>query len=154
MATEHVNIADGERHEPKGAATALIDQVYVSDGAESGDWRYQETVLNVRIDDISTAQSVWVVSPIAGTIEEIHSVIHGAISVADANLSAEIGGTAVTGSAIVVAFTGSAAGDVDSATPSAANTVTAGQAIEIITDGGSTTAVAADISIRIKGGTS
>lgn len=153
MATEHVNIADGERHEPKGASTASDEQVYVSDGAESGAWRYQNAILNVRIDDISTAQSVWVVSPIAGTIEAIYSVIDGAITGADATLTAELGGTLVTGSSITITQSGSAAGDVDSASPSAANIVTAGQAIEIITDGGSTGTVAANIAIKIKGST-
>jgi len=151
MAVEHVDIADGERHEPKGAATALINQVYVSDGAESGDWVYQTAILNVRIDDISTAQSVWVVSPIAGEIETIYSVIDAAITTADCGLTAEIGGTLVTGSAVTITQSGSAAGDVDSATPTAAKTVAAGGAIEIITDGASSTAVAANITIVIRG---
>ena len=43
MAIEHVDIPDGERHEPKGASTATIDQVYVSDGAASGAWRTTTT---------------------------------------------------------------------------------------------------------------
>ena len=34
MPTEHVDIVDGERHEPKGGDSALINQVYVSDGAQ------------------------------------------------------------------------------------------------------------------------
>lgn len=38
MPTEHVDIPDGERHEPKGADTATSGQVYVSDGANSGAW--------------------------------------------------------------------------------------------------------------------
>jgi hypothetical protein len=151
MATEHVNIADGERHEPKGAAAALDGQVYESDGAESGSWRYPRAILQVAIDDISTAGSVWVVSPIAGTIEKIYSVIDGAIATADCALTAEIGGTLVTGSGITITQAGSAAGDVDSSTPSAANTVAAGEAIEIITDGASTNTVKAVITIEIKG---
>lgn len=36
---EHVDIPDGERHEPKGANSATLDQVYVSDGANSGAWK-------------------------------------------------------------------------------------------------------------------
>ena len=35
---EHVNIVDAQRHEPKGISTATVGQVYVSDGAQSGDW--------------------------------------------------------------------------------------------------------------------
>ncbi len=63
----------------------------------------------------------------------------------------EIGGTLVTNSAITITQSGSAAGDVDSSTPSAANTVTAGQAIEVISDGLSTTNVDATITLVIRG---
>jgi len=105
--------------------------------------------LNVRIPDISTAGSDWVVSPVAGTITKIWSVIHGTIATADAGLSFELGGTAITGGGITVAYSGSAAGDVDSATPTALNTVAAGGAIECITDGASTNAIPCDLTIEI-----
>lgn len=39
MAIEHNAIADGERHEPKGIASATANQVYVADGAASGAWK-------------------------------------------------------------------------------------------------------------------
>lgn len=38
MTVEHKNIADAQRHEPKGASTATPGQVYVADGAGSGSW--------------------------------------------------------------------------------------------------------------------
>jgi hypothetical protein len=38
MAIEHVNATDPNIHEPKGASTAAINTVYVSDGAASGAW--------------------------------------------------------------------------------------------------------------------
>lgn len=38
MSIEHKDIPDSERHEPKGASTALSGTVYVSDGAGSGSW--------------------------------------------------------------------------------------------------------------------
>ncbi len=105
--------------------------------------------ITVDMTDISSSGSVWVVAPHAGDIAKIYSVINGAITVADATITAEIGGTLVTDSSITVAYSGSAAGTVDSATPSAANTVTAGQAIEIISDGGSTDACRATFTILI-----
>lgn len=37
---EHVDIPDGERHEPKGAGSASSNEVYFSDGANSGAWAY------------------------------------------------------------------------------------------------------------------
>lgn len=38
MSIEHKNIPDSQLHEPKGAASASIGQVYVADGAGSGTW--------------------------------------------------------------------------------------------------------------------
>lgn len=99
------------------------------------------------IADISSAASSWVVSPYAGTIEKIYTAIDGAITGANAAITFEIGGTAVTDGGITIAQASSAAGDIDSSTPSALNIVTAGQAIEIITDGGSTNAVKAVVTI-------
>lgn len=42
MTIQHSLIADADRHEPKGASTALINQVYVSNGAASGSWQDQK----------------------------------------------------------------------------------------------------------------
>lgn len=105
--------------------------------------------ITARITDVSTAGSYWVVAPFAGDIDAIYTVLHGTIATADAVLSFELGGTAVTGGGITIAYSGSAAGDVDSATPTAANSVTAGQAIEIITNGASTNTVPVDVTFVI-----
>lgn len=102
----------------------------------TGDVRH---VLTAQIADISAAGSIFVVAPWAGTISKIYTTIKNAITTADAAISFELGGTAITGGGITIATASSAAGDVDSATPTALNVVTAGQAIEIITDGGSST---------------
>ena len=99
--------------------------------------------LTENIVDISSAGSYWVVSPYAGTIEKIYTVIDGIIITVDAGLTFEIGGTAVTGGTITIAHSGSAAGVVDSSTPSALNVVAAGGAIEIVVDGASTNTVRA-----------
>lgn len=93
----------------------------------------------VAIGDVSTAGSVFVVPGVAGTIVKISNVIDAAITAADAGLTFEIGGTAVTGADITIANAGSAAGDVDQSTPSALNVITAAEAIEVVKDGLSTT---------------
>lgn len=105
--------------------------------------------LTVDMTDISTASSVWVVAPVACSFTGLQSVINGAITGADAAITTEIGGTAVTGGSLTIANSGSAAGDVDSATPTALNTLTAGQALEIITDGGSTNTVRATFTVEL-----
>lgn len=75
------------------------------------------------------------VAPVAGTIDKIYSVIDGALTTGDATLTAKIGAVAVTNGAITVTQAGSAAGDVDSATPTAAKTVAAGNVISITVGG-------------------
>ena len=94
--------------------------------------------LTAEIEDISTASSTFVAVPDGGKIIKIITALQGAISGADAGLSFEIGGTAVTGGGITVAHSGSAAGDVDSAVPTALNRVEEDGTIEILTDGAST----------------
>jgi hypothetical protein len=96
--------------------------------------------LTAKVTDISTAGSTFVAVPDAGNIVKIYTSIKNAITTADAAITFEIGGTAVTNGAITVTQSGSAAGDVDSSTPSAANRVEEGGSIEIISDGASATA--------------
>lgn len=94
--------------------------------------------VTAEIEDVSTASSTFVAVPDGGRIIKIITALQGAISVANAAVSFEIGGTAVTGGGITVAYDGSAAGDVDSVEPTAANRVEEDGTIEMITDGGST----------------
>jgi len=105
--------------------------------------------LTVTLADVSTASSAWVVSPIAGNITSIKSVLYGAIITADSTVTAKIAGVAVTNGVLTVAFAGSAAGDVDTATPTALRTVTAGQAIEIATDGASGNTIPLTVTLEI-----
>ncbi len=109
----------------------------------------QKIYLDVSIADISTAGQVYTVAPIAGTVTRIWSVIDGAIATADAVLTGKIGGAAITNGAITVANSGSAAGDVDSATPTAAYTVAAGDALEIETNGASSNTVKVTVVFEI-----
>mgnify|MGYP005994278799 FL=1 len=96
--------------------------------------------LTAKVTDISTAGSSFVAVPDGGKIIKILTSIKNAITTADAAITFEIGGTAVTGGDITITQSGSAAGDVDSSEPTAANSVEEGDAIEIISDGGSSTA--------------
>ena len=79
------------------------------------------------------------------------TVYDGACITACAALTFEFGGVLVVGSELTIAFTGSAAGVVDGASPTSSRTVTAGQAIEVITDGGSTNVVKAQVFILVRG---
>ena len=90
------------------------------------------------IDDVSTAFTSRVAVPDGGRVIKITTVLGGTISGANAGITAKINGTAITGGTITVAYSGSAAGDVDSCEPTAANTCSEDDYIGIATDGAST----------------
>ena len=96
--------------------------------------------LTAKITNISASGSTFVPVPDGGRVIKIITSIKNAISSANAALSWEIGGTAITGGGITITQSGSAAGDVDTAEPTAANDVLEDGTIEMITDGGSSTA--------------
>jgi len=114
--------------------------------------RFEEYyTLNLEVPDISTQNSAGYVGvPIDGYVVKAYSVIAGAITGADADITLSDGTTDMTNGVITVANSGSAAGDVDSCTPTANNEVTAGDVIKAISDGASTNAVLVRITLVIK----
>lgn len=110
----------------------------------------QSRFITVQIEDVSTAGQKYVVPGFNGRIKSIHSVINGAIATADAVLTTKIGGTAVTNGAITIANSSSAAGDVDTATPSALNEFTSTDAVEVETNGASTNTVEAVVTLEVE----
>jgi len=92
--------------------------------------------LTLDIADGSADANYYLVSPWAGDVAKIYTVIDGVVSTADITITPSIAGTPITGGVVTIATAASAAGDVDSATPSAANTITAGQAIKFAVAGG------------------
>ena len=102
------------------------------------------------IADISTASSTFVPVPDGGRVIKIITALQGAIGTANGGITFEIGGTAITGGGITVTQSGSAAGDVDTAEPTAANRVEEDGSIEMITDGGSSTACECVVTFVIR----
>lgn len=106
------------------------------------------TVLTTTVA-LTNGDSGYVASPVAGSITKLESVLlGGAVATNDAVVTGKIGaagaGVAITNGVITIATAGSAIGDVDSATPTAANAVSAGSLIYFTvsgTPGGSRTAL-------------
>jgi hypothetical protein len=108
-------------------------------------------VLVTEVPDISTQNSAgYIVVPVDGYVVKAYSVIAGAITGGDAEVTLSDGTTNFTNGVITIANSGSAAGDVDSCTPTANNEVSAGDIIKAISDGGSTNAVLARITLVVK----
>ena len=160
---EHNTLTGASLHEPKGAAAASANTVYQADGAGSGSWAkvgasnintssikdVNKIYLTYSIPDLNSAASYYMVCPLAGILTKIWSVIDGALATADNVLTFEIATVAVTGGTITITQAGSAAGDVDSCTPSAARTLTAGQALEIISNGGTSSTTRCTLTFEI-----
>lgn len=150
---EHSGLTGSDLHEPKGVAAASNNSVYVADGAGSGAQtvinNLNQIVLNCTLPDIDTDAAAWVVSPLAGDVTAIYTVIDGTIATGDATITPSIGGVSMTGGAITITASGSAAGDVDSSAPSADNTVAVGQVIKFTNDLAATNAVTVTITVVI-----
>lgn len=143
----HSTLTGADLHEPKGVASATAGQVYVADGAGSGDWvqpaasnvtltdtedHYtattvedaleeiyeREVYLTGSLADISTAGFVLVPIPDDGTVSSITFSLGAAITAADATLTVTRGGDSASLGTQVVTYTGSAEGDTYSFTPS------------------------------------
>ena len=105
--------------------------------------------LPVDITNISSAAVVYLPCPVAGTISKITTIINGAIATANAILTGKIGSTTITGGAVTIPFSGSAAGQVNSTTPTALNTVAVGNNINFTANNASTNTVRATIVVEI-----
>jgi hypothetical protein len=130
----------------------------IAEGAASTKWQ-KLTGGNMRtmvIGTVSTKGSdaavIRMPSPCAGKIVLIQSAANAALATGDATLTAKIGTNAVTDGVITITQSGSAAGDVDSAVPSAANTVAVGDMISITGGGSSSATATATVTVTIAEG--
>jgi hypothetical protein len=114
-----------------GSALKIAGSQVTSSAAQLND-----DVLTLDIADASAEAVYYMLCPYAGTITKIWTVIDSAVLTADVTLTAAIGVTAVTNGVVTITQAGSAAGDIDSATPTALNVVTAGQAVNLTVTGG------------------
>lgn len=137
---------------PKVYRKQTGDEMVVASGGaiteEAGGAILGRAVLNAYAADIGTAGSSFVVCPFAGTIVGLSAVNHGANAGTKTVLLAKLATVSVTAPAWEVAVT-AAAGTGVSVVPTAANTVTAGQVIEIAYDGGSSNVTPATFSVTV-----
>lgn len=104
MTIEHVNIPDGERHEPKGIDSATAGQVYVSDGANSGSWS-KPLASNTEITDTN---SKFTGTTVEEVLEEIVDSASGGWSMfEDAGTSAQT----VSSTAAIISIDGLGSGN-------------------------------------------
>lgn len=107
-------------------------------------------IVPVRVTTLVGAGVYRVISPVAGKVLSIGSIIEGVLTTGDATLTGKIGGAAITTGVITITQAGSAAGDKDYAAPTAANTVAAGDELSLTVGGTNATASAANCYFEIE----
>lgn len=174
---EHVDIADGERHEPKGIAAAAANTVYRANGAGSGTWGLIPTasidltalyaaieaaidgatiaikrqfVATAVIPDVSTPKIIYMAVPDSCTILGAHMVLGASITVADAVVSFKDASGASLGATVTITQAGSLPGDEFSFAATTNVDLTGPTYIQIETDGGSTTAAELYITVAFE----
>ena len=125
--------------------TASAAELNKMDGVASTASEIDQRVLQLKINDISTAGQVYATIPWACTLSKVDTVLNGAIGTGDATITVKNNAGSSAGT-ITVTQSGSATGDKDTLTPASNNTFTAGQLLEIETDGSSTNTIALDIT--------
>jgi len=145
-----VDAADGLVMVAVGAATNvdgdLVAANNLSDVANAATSRSNigANVLQVNMPQVAAldgAATIRLVMQVAGTITTISSTITGALTGGDPTLTGEINGTPITTGVITIANAASAAGDIDTVTPSAANVVAIGDEVTFIVAANSQTNV-------------
>lgn len=112
----------------------------------------ENTLINYTLsaykEDGNTAGSIFVVAPHKGKIVGLNATNYVANTTTKTVLTAELGGTLITTPAWEIAVT-QAVGVASTSVPTAANSVDAGDVIEIITDGGGTPTMPINVTISI-----
>ena len=137
-------------HEPKGVAAAAAGKVYLSDGLGSGSWVVPPYTLTTRLDDVSTASTVYIPIPFAGTVTKVVTVLEGSLTTANATVTVKNAAGSSMGT-LTITQSGSAAGDIDTLTPVSNNTVTNDSRISVETDGASDTTRKLFVTVYIQG---
>lgn len=143
--TSEVTIATGKTFDITDVGGLQIANTIVS----STGLELDAYTLTVYMPIVCTSGSVYVAVPHAGDITGIWSVINGVLGTGDVTIDPKIATVDITNGDMTLTASGSAAGDVDTSAPSAANTVAVGDAIEIDTNGNCDGTATATFSILI-----
>lgn len=146
----HSTLTGADLHEPKGIENATIGEVYVADGLGTGNWTNPPYTVSGVIDDVSTASTIYLPIPFAGTVVKVVTVLAGALTTANAIVTVKDAAGASMGT-LTITQSGSAAGDIDILNPSSNNTVTNDSRISVETDGASDTTRKLFVTVFIRG---
>ncbi len=159
---EHNTLTGASLHEPLGIDTAgTVDagKVLTPSAVSAGEGVLRSLVeseittkkeyVTMRFPSIDTDTDIFYPINFAGVIEDIKSCINAAFSGADTTLTCKINGTNITNGAINIVQSGSAAGDIGTATPTANRTLAVGDYIQVTSDLAASSGVDANLIFEI-----
>jgi hypothetical protein len=159
---EHNSLSGSSLHEPKGidsAGTSDAGKVVTPSATVAGQGTLRNLVeseinskkdyLTLRFDTFDTVTDIYAPCPFAGTVDKVWTCIDGNFTGSDTTLTLKINGTNVTNGVVTVTQSGSAAGDTDSATPTANRTFNEGDYFQVTSDVAATSAVDAVIVLNV-----
>lgn len=103
--------------------------------------------LTCRVADIGGTTPARLVVPFTGTLTTVYTIIDAAIATADAVLTVAIDGVSVTPATVTIAYSGSAAGDIDTVAVTNNNIVVPGDMITVTSDGGPSGSAGCDVTL-------
>lgn len=159
----HKDLTGADLHEPKGAAAAAADNVYVATGAGSGTWKkltlstldltsmispntYRLTAV---INDVSAPSFVLIPIPVNSTFVSARMVLSGGITVADSIVSFTRNDGSSFGGSVAITQAGSVEGTGFNFTATLNQTVTGPGYIKVASDGASTTSQQLFITVTL-----
>lgn len=120
------------------------------EGETSGTSLIRDRLGPLDIADAGVDTSYYLLAPYACKITKAWCVIDGVVATADLLIQMKIAGVNVTNGLITSPLAGTAVGRVDSATPTAANVLAAGQALEFAVSGNGVAGGRAHIVVEIE----
>ena len=146
MAIQHKDIADPDIHELKGVAVAPLGSFAKANNGVTV-WAFDEDFIDLDIATLDVAADYHIIIPHSGTVLKAYSVIDSPIGTSNTTITMSTGGIAMINGVITIPFAGSAAGQINSCTPTGGNTVAGGQAIKLAVNGVSTGASRCHVAI-------
>lgn len=97
--------------------------------------RFTNKRLMGSVASVSSTSLIYLPSPISGQVIEVGAVLGSVASTADATVTTNINGTAITTGVVTITQSGSAAGNLFTANPTAARSVVEGDIIGFVFSG-------------------
>lgn len=145
---------NGSNTRPVAGIVADVDangvHVLFSEEALAAYLANRRVFVPVRVATLVGANVYRQLSIYAGRVVKLWSVIEGVLTTGDATLTAKINGVAITTGVITITQAGSAAGDKDTADPTAANVVAVGDELSMTVGGTNATASVANALFEIE----